>query len=71
MFSSFFISSHSRVYYRNPRLIKIDPINKTLTFRWIPQEPGYFPLDFKMIVYATIINFGTTNHTMDMTPSEN
>ena len=45
-------------------------MNNTLTFRWFPQETGYFPLNHKMIIYATIIDFGTTNHTMDMTPSK-
>lgn len=68
----FLFSSQPNVYRseRGKKPVKIDSINKTLTFRWFPKVPEYFPLDLRMIIYGTIIDFGTTNHTMNMVPSK-
>ncbi|CAF4944463.1 unnamed protein product [Rotaria sp. Silwood1] len=56
-----------RVYQEQPELVKIDNINETLTFRWFPKVAGYFPSGIKMVIYGTIVHFGTTNYTTNMT----
>lgn len=59
-----FLFSSQPKFYRSIsdfKPIKIDSINGTLTFQWFPSKPGYFPSDYRNIIYATITNFGTTN----------
>ncbi|UJR27549.1 hypothetical protein I4U23_008831 [Adineta vaga] len=60
--------SRPRIYRRNPKLVAIDSLNQTLTYRWYPEFVGYFPSKLKMNISATIQHFGTSTYRMDMTP---
>jgi hypothetical protein len=58
------------VYNQPPELVKTDSINGTITFRWFPLKNGIFPSGLKMLMNGTLRDFGSTNLTIDMTPSK-
>ncbi len=61
--------SRDKAYKRPPKIVKTDDVNKTITFRWWPVNKGIFPSDLKMLINGTLRYFGSTNLTIDMTPS--
>ena len=63
------VSSRPRTYRPSPKLVSIDLLNQTLTYRWLPEFSNYFPSKLKMNVTATIEHFGSSTYLMDMTPS--
>jgi len=60
---------NNNVYNHPPELIKIDSLNGTITFRWYPIENGIFPSRLNMLITGRLRYFGSTNLTIDMTPS--
>lgn len=56
--------------YKNPaKIVGTNNQNQTLTLRWLPMDEGHFPSGLKMLIVATMEYFGTSNLTIDMTPS--
>ncbi|CAF0821114.1 unnamed protein product [Adineta ricciae] len=60
--------SRPRIYRPSPKLVSIDLLNQTITYRWLPEFSYYFPSKLKMNVTATIQPFGSSTYLMDMTP---
>jgi hypothetical protein len=57
--------------YHQGKLMTIDDKNQTITFRWFPIHTGIFPRKLRMLIMGTVKYFGTTNLTIDTTPSRN
>lgn len=62
-------SNEENAYNQPGEVVKIDEENQTITFRWFPVHTNVFPSRLKMLISGTVKYFGTTNLTIDITPS--
>jgi hypothetical protein len=62
-------SNEEKAYNQPAKLVKIDDENQTITFRWSTVNADVFPSGLKMLISGTLKYFGTTNLTIDITPS--
>jgi hypothetical protein len=62
-------SNEEKAYNQPAKLVEIDDENQTITFRWSTVNADVFPSGLKMLISGTLKYFGTTNLTIDITPS--